>query len=97
MEARAIRAAGDTVRVDVLVTPNASRSHVVGLHGDRVKIRISAPAEKGRANQELISLLIATTHATGATVVSGGLSRYKTVELTGVRVAAVRARLAGDT
>jgi uncharacterized protein (TIGR00251 family) len=81
------------VRVDVLVVPNASRTHVVGLHGDRVKIRISAPPEKGRANERLVSLLIATTHATGATVVSGELSRYKTVELTGVRVAAVRACL----
>ena len=84
------------MRVDVLVVPNASRSHVVGLHGDRVKIRISAPPEKGRANQRLVSLLIETTHATRATVVSGELSRYKTVELTGVPVAAVRAQLIGD-
>ena len=84
------------MRVDVLVVPNASRSHVVGLHGDRVKIRISAPPEKGKANQELVSLLIATTHATRATIVSGELSRYKTVELTGVHVAAVRTHLIGE-
>ena len=84
------------MRVDVLVVPNASRSHVVGLHGDRVKIRISAPPEKGKANQELVSLLLATTNATRATVVSGQLSRYKTVELTGVHVAAVRAHLIGN-
>ncbi len=84
------------MRVDVLVVPNASRSHVVGLHGDRVKIRISTPPEKGRANQSLVSLLIAMTHATRATVVSGKQSRYKTVELTGVGVATVRASLLGD-
>ena len=84
------------MRVDVLVVPNASRSHVVGLHGDRVKIRISAPPEKGKANQRLVSLLLATTHATRATVVSGELSRYKTVELTGVRVTDVQARLIGN-
>jgi uncharacterized protein (TIGR00251 family) len=96
METQAIRAVGDTVRVDVLVVPNASMSHVVGLHGDRVKIRISAPPEKGKANEALVTLLIAATHATGATVVSGELSRYKTVELTGVRVPAVRTYLVGD-
>ena len=84
------------MRVDVLVVPNASRSHVVGLHGDRVKIRISAPPEKGKANKALVALLIATTNATSATVVSGELSRRKTVELTGVSVAAVRACLIGD-
>jgi uncharacterized protein (TIGR00251 family) len=83
------------VRVDVLVVPNAARSHVVGLHGDRVKIRISAPPEKGKANQRLVSLLIATTRASGATIVSGELSRYKTVELTGVGIPAVRASLVG--
>jgi len=84
------------VHVDVLVVPNASRSHVVGPHGDRVKIRISAPPDKGKANKELVALLTAATGASGATVVSGGLSRYKTVELTGVSVAAVRAHLGGD-
>ena len=84
------------MRVDVLVVPNASRSQVVGLHGDRVKIRISTPPEKGRANKALVALLIATTHATRATVVSGQLSRYKTVELTGVRVPAVRTCLLGN-
>jgi uncharacterized protein (TIGR00251 family) len=84
------------VHVNVLVVPNASRSHVVGLHGDRVKIRISAPAEKGKANKALVSLLIAATGATGATVVSGELSRYKTVELTDIGIAAVQSRLVGN-
>jgi len=97
MGTQAIRSAGDAVRVDVLVVPNASRSHVVGPHGDRVKIRISAPREKGKVNKELVALLTAVTGATGATVVSGGLSRYKTVELNGVGVATVRAHLAADS
>jgi uncharacterized protein (TIGR00251 family) len=96
MERQAIRSVGDAVRVDVLVVPNASRSHVVGLHGSRVKIRISAPPEKGKANKALAALLTTTTAAADVTVVSGQLSRYKTVELTGVDVATVRARLTGD-
>jgi uncharacterized protein (TIGR00251 family) len=97
MERQAIRAVGDTVHVDVLVVPNASRSQVVGPHGDRVKVRISAPPEKGRANKALVTLLTSATGAPSATVVSGALSRYKTVELTGVGVAAVQASLVNDT
>ena len=90
MKPTPIRAGGEAVLVDVLVVPSASRSRIVGLHGDRVKVRISAPPEKGKANKELVSLVIAVTGAHRATVVSGELSRRKTLELTGADVAAVR-------
>jgi uncharacterized protein (TIGR00251 family) len=96
MSSTPVRSVGDAVRVDVLVVPNASRSHIVGLHGDRVKVRISAPPEKGRANKELVGLLMEATGASGARVISGGASRRKTVELIGVRSAGVRERLVGD-
>ncbi len=39
------------------VVPGAQRTQVVGLHGDRLKIRLAAPPEKGEANQELIAFL----------------------------------------
>jgi uncharacterized protein (TIGR00251 family) len=39
------------------VVPGAQRTQVVGLHGDRLKIRLAAPPEKGAANQELIAFL----------------------------------------
>jgi len=96
MNAQPIRAAGDAVRVDVLVVPNASRSHIVGLHGDRVKVRIASPPEKGKANKELVALLVDATGAAHATVVSGGASRRKTVDLFGVSTPAVLARLIGE-
>lgn len=41
----------------LLVTPGAARTDVVGLHGDRLKIRVAAPPEKGAANQELLAFL----------------------------------------
>ena len=37
--------------------PGAQRTQVVGLYGDRLKIRLAAPPEKGAANRELIAFL----------------------------------------
>jgi len=48
-------AAGWTLAVRV--QPGAKRSEVVGPHGDRLKIRIAAPALDGRANDALVAFL----------------------------------------
>ena len=41
----------------VKVQPGASRERIVGLLGDAVKIAVSAPPEKGKANQAVEKLL----------------------------------------
>jgi uncharacterized protein (TIGR00251 family) len=41
----------------VKVVPGASRTRVVGLLGDRLKIQVAAPPEGGKANQAVIACL----------------------------------------
>ena len=47
----------DGTLVTVWVVPRASRSEIVGLHDGRVKIRVMAPPEGGRANHEVTRIL----------------------------------------
>jgi len=48
----------DLMMLRVKVIPRSARSEIVGELGDgTLKVKIAAPPEKGRANQELIALL----------------------------------------
>ena len=80
------------VRIGVRVQPRASDSAVVGIHGDVLKVRLTAPPVEGAANDALTKLLASTfgipQHA--VTIVSGRSSRTKIVELQGVTEDRVR-------
>lgn len=41
----------------VHIQPRASRDEIVGTHGNRLKIRITAPPVEGKANAHLIGFL----------------------------------------
>ncbi len=41
----------------IYAQPKASKTQLVGWHGDAIKIRIAAPPVEGAANQELIRFL----------------------------------------
>lgn len=43
--------------LDLHVQPGASRTEFAGTHGDRVKVRLAAPAHDGKANRALIEFL----------------------------------------
>ena len=45
------------VTVTIQTTPNAPRSEVVGWMGDRLKVKVKAPAVEGKANAELLRFL----------------------------------------
>lgn len=73
-------------RVRLRVAPGAARAGVVGRHGDAWKVRVTAPAEGGRANDAVVRLLAETLALprSSVTLVSGHSARDKIVELAGV-------------
>lgn len=63
----------------VYVQPGAARDGVVGRHGDALKVRVAAPAEGGRANRAVQSLLAGGLEvpANAVELVSGAAHRRK--------------------
>lgn len=84
------------VRVRLLIQPRASRTEVVGVHGDALRIRLAAPPVDGAANEALIRFLAERTGVprSALRLVTGAGGRRKVVEWTGVVAAQVAARLA---
>ena len=77
------------------VVPGTARPGVVGRHGDAWKVRVSAPAEAGKANAAVLTLLadaldVPRRHLE---LTSGQASRDKVVALEGLSGEAAEARL----
>ncbi|RMD63952.1 MAG: DUF167 domain-containing protein [Planctomycetota bacterium] len=79
----------------VKAVPGASRNAVAGLLGDRLKVRVAAPAEGGKAN-EAIAALLARRLGVGrrdVQLVEGPTQPRKTFRVEGLSPAEVAARL----
>lgn len=75
----------DRITLALRVQPRASRDEVAGVHGDRLKLRISAPPVDGAANRHLCRYLADLFGVPVANVrlLRGEGGRDKTVEVTG--------------
>ena len=82
-------------RISVTVSPGASRSELVGRHGDGWRARIAAPPERGRANEALCKLLAHALEVPrrSVRVVAGQSVRAKVVEVDGLGLAEIECRL----
>ena len=82
-------------RFAVRVQPRASRTEIVGAHGDAIKIRVAAPPVDGAANKELIAFLSKKlgVSKSAVQVVKGVQGRDKLVEIEELSEEEVRERL----
>ena len=80
------------VKFAVRVQPRASRSEIVGLHGEALKVRLAAPPVDGAANAALVELLADALGVSRSAVriISGETSRGKVVEVDGASVENIR-------
>jgi uncharacterized protein (TIGR00251 family) len=91
-------AADGEVLVHVKVVPGASRDEIVGRHGDRLKVRVAAAPEDGRANATLLALLAQRLGLSprALRLVRGAAAPTKTVGARGLPLAVVAQRLGLD-
>lgn len=88
--------AGETLTVDVLVVPRASRTAVGPLVGDRLRVAVTAPPVDGAANTAVIEAVAAAfgVRRAAVTIVRGERGKRKTVAIVGASAEALR-RLSG--
>jgi len=73
----------DGTLLTVWLVAGASRDAIGGVHGDALKVRVTAPAERGRANRAVAALLEARC-GSPVELVAGGTGRRKVLLLRGM-------------
>ena len=83
------------VEFRVKVVPGASRTGVVGEMDGALKVAVSAPPEKGKANKAVLALLAKAlgVKVAGLRIEAGATSQYKRCVVSGVQVEQVRKAL----
>lgn len=87
----------DALLLPVRVQPGASRADIGGEHDGRLKVRVTAPPERGKANKALVRELsrLLGVPASDIAVVGGQTHRDKLVAVRGIAYAELARQLAG--
>ena len=74
---------GEDLVIDCHLQPKASKDEFAGLHGERLKIRLTAPPVEGKANAHLLAFLGKAFGVAKSlvTLESGELNRQKRVRI----------------
>ena len=84
-----------TVMLKVLLLPRASKNELVGIHGDRLKIKVTSPPVEGQANKKLCEFLskLMGVGKRQIEIIEGQRSRVKKVRISDKSIDEVRKRL----
>ena len=93
---RVLEEADGGCRLRVKVVPGSSRTALVGVLGDRLKVAVAAPPEGGRANKAVCALLADALGLprSAVAVAAGAAQPHKTVSLRGLSRRQAAQRLA---
>ncbi len=74
---------GDKLRLEIKAIPGASKTELAGIKDGRLRIRIAAASEDGKANAEMLGFLSKTLDCPKRDLqfLSGEKSRLKTIAL----------------
>lgn len=74
---------GNTLVLRLYIQPRASRDHIAGFHGDKIKVAITAPPVDGQANSHLIRFLAKEFGVAKSRVIleKGELRRHKQIRI----------------
>jgi uncharacterized protein (TIGR00251 family) len=81
--------------IDIRVIPRARRNAVDGMRAGAFLVRLAAPPVDGAANDALLAFLadVLDVPPRNITIVSGGKSRNKRVQIVGLELESVTTRL----
>ena len=73
-------------RISIKVYPNADRNEIVSLTNGILRVRVSAPPVKGKANKELIGFLsrLLGISKGGISIIKGHTNRNKLIAIDGL-------------
>lgn len=78
----AVEACADGLVLRLYIQPKASRDSIVGLHGDELKVAITAPPVDGQANAHLVKFLAKQFRVAKAVLIEKGeLGRHKQIKI----------------
>ena len=80
-----VNEADGAITFDVQVVPRASRDRLGPVHGDRLKVQLTAPPVDGAANEALVELLAKSLgrRRGDVAIVRGHTGRKKTIRVAG--------------
>ena len=86
---------GADLILDCHLQPKASKDEFAGLHGERLKIRLTAPPVEGKANAAVVAFVAERCGVAKNRValIAGELNRHKRVAVQGVTLAFVQKQL----
>ena len=90
---------GNEVKISLCVYPNAIRNEVMGFTDGVLRVKVSAPPSKGKANRELITFLsrLLGVGKDSINIIKGHTTRNKVVAIDGLSREEVMERLSPKT